>query len=1010
MPHPFIFSRPRSFQLSLPNFRLIITSLFPILFSILTLHAQGQSGASGSLGAKTSIALKPAEAPSSSSTQQISESQLVGLPLNGRSYGQLATLQAGVSDPSGGSASRGGGSGSLNVVGGRSTSNTFLLDGTNIMDSDNQVPRSASGIQLGSDSVLRVVVLSNSYGAESGRGSGGVLNSITRSGTPQFHGSLFEYFRNSKMDARNFFDPDSSPPPFKRNQFGFSLTGPIVKDRTFFMGSYESLRDRLTDTNIDFFPDEPSRKGIILDASGKILTIVNVNPRVAPYLALMPLPNVSISGSGVGVHAGSQYLPTDESFLMFRIDHKFTERDSLFARYTFDDANSQSSEITFLWNDVVQSRQQYLTLVGSHIFSTRTLMAWRAAYTRPVSRTHAISLIDIPVSMNFVPGTQNFGQITIPALSPFGPSVGQPEVKFLNSFQYGGDVIMQRGRHALRVGGDLHRYRLDSESSFYKAGSWSFNTLESFLAAGPSGTSLTVGLPGSTNGRKFRQTFLGLYVNDDVRINPRLQLNLGLRYEFTSLIHDNENRHAYVIDLLRDTKIQVGNLFERNGVGTFAPRVGLRWAPWSGRSTVFQAGFGIYYDPLLSYLQVGRKSSLPSFQVVVNPNFDSTTTFPNALAAATLPGAYPPRAVLMDYKHTVTPEVFRYHFSFQQSFWGGWDLQAAYVGARGNHLLRRYEANLFPVPVVTADGSLFFPDDCTERRRLGLTPSSLCRNGAGAVNPAFGTVDMINTDAQSFFNSLQLTASRRLSHGLSAQATYAFSKSVDDDSTAPGTSSANQYGFDRTSERGLSDFNSRHRLTINFFWNLPSGKGSRIFDSKIASGIIGGWKLGGIVSFRTGTPFTVQINTRTPGYLFSPTRPNLKAGSSNNPVTGITQGCAGVTPGQKLGTPDLNYDPCAFELPAPGTLGSLGRNTLIGPTVVNADASLQKEFSIDSKRRLQLRMEMFNVLNHPNFNKNQGNTAIVFSGSSGRRNSTAGRSALSVTTARQLQFALRFSF
>jgi hypothetical protein len=174
--------------------------------------------------------------------------------------------------------------------------------------------------------------------------------------------------------------------------------------------------------------------------------------------------------------------------------------------------------------------------------------------------------------------------------------------------------------------------------------------------------------------------------------------------------------------------------------------------------------------------------------------------------------------------------------------------------------------------------------------------------------------------------------------------------------------------------------------------------------------MLGGWRLGGIVSYRTGVPSTIEVNARTPGYLFAPERPNLIPGRSNNPTEGITEGCSGVAAGRKLGTPDLYYDPCAFSLPAPGTLGNLGRNTVIAPSVFNADVSLQKEFSIDSEKRLQFRAELFNLLNHPNFGRNQGNTAVVFSGRSGRRSSSAGRLSQSATTARQLQFALRLSF
>ena len=948
-------------------------------------------------------------ASSVAAAQTISESQLVGLPLNGRSYSQLATLQAGVTDPSAGSSSRGGGSGSLNVVGGRSTSNTFLLDGTNIMDTENQVPRSAAGVQLGSDAVLRVQVLSSFYGAEYGRGSGGVLNSITRSGTPQFHGTFFEYFRNSNLDARNFFDPGSEPAPFKRNQFGFTLTGPVWKDRTFLMGSFEALRDRLTETNIDFFPDALARQGILTDPAGRVLQTVEVHPSVKPYLALFPFPNAGTLGGGIGQNAAPQFLPTTENFLTVRLDHKVSGRDSFFVRYTFDDATSQNGETTYLWNDLVQSRQQYATLVASHIFNPRVLSSFRFGYTRPVANTRGLGLIDIPRSLFFVPEAPQFGQILIPSLSTLGPSPSLPNVNFMNSFQLGSDLLAQRGSHGLRLGFELHRYRLDGHSNFYKSAAWTFNSLESFLQGGTAGTNLTVGLPGSDNRREFRQTFAGLYLQDEQRISAQFRLSWGLRYELVSAIRDQMNRNVFISDTLRDQTLQVGPLFKGNpSLRSLAPRISLSWTPWQSRETVLQAGFGIYYDQIIGYAVSQRKATAPSYKYVVNPNFDSSATFPDALAAAALPGTFPPRVVFMDYRNTKTPTIYRYQFSLQQPLPGGWDLQASYVGARGNHLLRRYETNLFPTPIVRPDGSLFFPDDCLERQRQNLVPSPLCRPGAGPVNPAFGSFDLLNTDAQSFYNSFQFTASRRLSRGVALQASYSFSKSVDDESSSSGNTS--QYGLMRTLERGLSDFNIRHRLTMNYFWTLPSSRGQRGWSANLLSGILGGWRLGGIVSFRTGSPSTLAVNTRTPGYLFSPNRPNLLPGRSNNPTEGVTAGCSGVEAGKQLSTPDLHYDPCAFDLPPPGTLGNLGRNTVIGPSIFNADVSLQKEFSFDARRRLQFRAEFFNLLNHPNFGKNINNTTIVFAGNSGRRSSSAGRRAQSATTARQLQFALRFSF
>ncbi|HLA39231.1 MAG TPA: hypothetical protein VJ417_04500, partial [Candidatus Glassbacteria bacterium] len=284
-------------------------------------------------------------------------------------------MQAGISDPGTASGSRGVSGGNLTVSGGRSISNNYHLDGTNIMDTENKAPSSAAGVQLGSDAVYQVQVFSTTYSAEYGRGSGGVLNSITRSGSNEFHGSFFEYLRNSKLDARNFFDYDpqnptvrSQPPPFKRNQFGFTITGPVVKDKTFFMASYEGLRDRLTSTDLSFFPDADSRLGRLTNAAGELIQTIQVDPRVKPYLDLYPIPNETRFGRGVGRNFAPQYEPTDENFATFRVDQKISDRDGLFGRYTFDDATGRGDSNNYIFTSVLKSRQQYLTVAGSHIF------------------------------------------------------------------------------------------------------------------------------------------------------------------------------------------------------------------------------------------------------------------------------------------------------------------------------------------------------------------------------------------------------------------------------------------------------------------------------------------------------------------------------------------------------------------------------------------------------------------------------------------------------------------
>ncbi len=941
----------------------------------------------------------PAEPSPGSNANLINENLLTGLPLNGRSYTQLVTLDAGVSDSSSANASRGVSGGSLSFSGSRSSSNSFLLDGTNIMDAQNRPPRSAAGVRLGSDSILQVQVFSATYGAEYGRNNGGVMNSISRSGSDEFHGTFFEYFRNSKLDARNFFDRGSDPPPFKRNQFGFTLTGPIRRGRTYFMGSYEALRDRLNNTKIDTFVDADARQGIITDASGRPIRTVPVNPSVLPYLALMPLPNSTRLGEGLARNSSPQFLPTNENFFTIRIDHQLSDRDSLFGRYTFDDADSQQGGDNFLFARGVTTRQQYLTVVASHIFSPSVLASSRIGYTRPVDAQESVSSIEIPRSLFFVQDAPQFGEFNIPGAGTFGPVGFLPAGSVTNAFQFSGDGIVQREKHGLKFGLEVHRYRWDIFSGSAQGGEWSFNSLDSFLQGGPERTtSLTVALPGSSNKKSFRQTLVGLYGQDEYQVRPNLQLSLGFRYELTTLIRDRYGRDAFLEDPVHSTDVTIGPVLKHNpSLRNLSPRLGLSWSPGRSGNTTVNAGFGVYYDHMMAYPFDILKSGLPFYRVAVLTNFKSSDLFPDALQAASKVG-FPLQAQNLDYQNIDSPTMLRYNVMLQQRLSGNSNVQVGYVGARGNHLLRNYEANLFPLPIVRPDGSLFFPPD------------------VGPVNSAFqGGINLMTSDAQSFYNALLISADAQPGQALSLRATYTFSKSVDD-SSAFNFRGNQQYGLRRTLDRGLSDFDIRHRVTVNFFYTLPAtANGSSAF-SKVLSTILGSWRVGGIASVRTGLPTSGQINVRRPRYLFSATRPHLLPGQDKNPTQGVSIGCNDpmtgetfIEAGRELGTPDLMFDPCVFGVPAEGTIGNLGRNTMIVPSVFNLDVSLQRDFPLGNTRRLQFRAEFFNLPNHPNFRGPNRGSLLVFSGT-GRFSPTALSATGTATTARQIQFALRLSF
>ncbi|MBI4460467.1 MAG: TonB-dependent receptor [Acidobacteria bacterium] len=935
----------------------------------------------------------------SAAASVIDAAQLVGLPMNGRSYTQLATLQAGVSDPQGGG--RQGGTGStITISGGRGQWNSFLLDGTDINDTDNQVPQSAAGGQLGADALLQVQVLSVNYGAQYGRAAGGVLNAITRAGSNDLHGTLFEFLRNSKVDSRNFFDPEE-PPPFKRNQFGGTVGGPILRDQTFFLASAEILKNRLTETFPYFVPDNDVR--------------ASAAANVKPYIGLYPRAETPVLNNGrptgIAENRVPATQPTDEYFFMARIDQRLGQNDALFGRYAFDDA----IQVFFgqpYFRSISESRQQYATLTETHFFSLALLNTIRLSYTRPVvSFATAPEIVNVTPEDFFLPSAPQFGSIRIPGMTNLGPNPQYPSANVMNSYQVGDDVLYNRGAHTWRFGFLAERFQWNSFDSVGKSAIWTFSSLDSFLRGGDTGTRLDVALPGSSSYRSFRESLFGLYVQDDYKIRPNLTLNAGLRHEFTTMIRDKDGRTVHLRDERRDARPEEGPLMSRNpSLRNLAPRLGISWSPGRDSKTVIRAGFGIYYDQIVAYSVDSLRNTFPFYNQVILQNIDVSKTFPDALqAAGNAAGTRQLR--IFEYADPKTPTVYRYHFTWERELAAGAPLQITYVGQRGNHLLRSAEINQFPLPVRRADGSIYFPPDLDAAGNPDYDPRLGPDN---SINPAFRSIDKVFTDAQSFYNSLVLSLNPRPWKGLTVGGNYTFSKSVDDASTVAGGPSAGAptYGLDRKLNRSLSSFDSRHRFSMRYFYTLPFGPGQAWLGSGVLSQILGGWRVGGVLSLRSGQSAGVQYGLPTKDFLYYSERPNWRAGYDRTKLTeGVTAGCNGVQAGRELGGPDLYFDPCAFEAPAPGTIGNVSRTVMAGPGVENLDFSLQKEFSAGSERRLQFRAEFFNLPNHTNFRPpTTMGAGQVFRNASGVVSSSAGRLRSTATTPRQIQFALRLSF
>jgi len=907
----------------------------------------------------------------------VGEREIRDLPLNGRSFQQLALLQPGVQAAlAAGNDVVGGRTPKISINGARPEMNSFLLDGTDINNVYNKTPGSAAGVLLGVEAVLEFQVLTNAYSAEFGRSAGGIFNAVTRSGANRYTGSVFEFHRNSALDARNFFDPASLPKPeFTRHQFGGVFGGPLQRDRTFFFAAYEGLIERLGVTGVTAVPDDDARRGVIAGRS------IAMHPAVPQYLdVLFPRANGGSLGNGGAEYLFSQTQPTDEHFSQLRIDHRPSAANSVFVRATHDRAamiRIPPNKPPIATIDET-TRNTYVTGEYQHTFSQNTLNQLRLGLNRSVSLADNRRTIDIPSELAWLPG-EKFGYLTIQGLvTEMAGDFRLPRNDRLNNWQIGDIVIATRGRHLLRLGGQLQYLQFNQDTTSQAGGIVTFNNLELFLTGRPSNVDFAV--PGKIDPiRRYRQWVLAGFLQDDVRVTDGLSLNLGLRYEAVTVPTEADGKISNLRNVT-DTALTIGEPWHDNpSLKNFAPRVGVAWDPLGSGRTSIRGGFGIFHDQILPKYYFFSGSLNPPFTTrtsIVNP------PFPNVIAD------FDPNAYIRAQLQTVnfdlqTPHIIQFNASVQRALTGSIDVTAAYVGSRGRNLIRLGDANLAPETVVNGV----------------KTYNPL----AGRRNPNFTGVWQRMTDAKSFYDSLQLSLNRRYSGGWRAQVSYTLAESVDDASGINSQDFSNnvQYvsdWYDIEHDRGLSAFHARHNLTANASWDLPiaANRGG------VVGALLGGWQLNGITTLRTGHPFTVELGFNRSGNLnttgFSRhERPDLKPGCSPNPV---------------LGGWERYWDVNCFELPAVNTRGNLGRNTLIGPGLVSIDASLVKRFVIGGARTLEVRVEAFNVPNRPNFAIPSGRIAFTGVGTDGSPviAPTWGRITSTVTTSRQIQVGAKLTF
>jgi outer membrane receptor protein involved in Fe transport len=902
----------------------------------------------------------------------VTEQQIRDLPLNGRSFQQLALLQVGVTAAlAAGNDVVGGRTPKISINGARPEQNNFLLDGTDINNVYNKTPGSVAGVLLGVDAVLEFQVLSNAYSAEFGRSAGGVINAVTRSGTNTIHGSAFEFHRNSALDAKNYFDPKDKPiPPFTRNQFGATSGGPMIRDRTFFFAAYEGLVERLGITGVTNVPDDDARLGIL--PGGRI---VPLHPAIPRYInTLLPPANGRNLGGGIAEYLYTLTQPTDEHFAQGRIDHRLGGDDQLFVRYTISNGkvDRQAGNKPPIAFTKESSRNQYVTAEHQHVFSPSLLNTVRFGINRSVSLADNVRTIDIPPDMSWVPG-EPFGYFSISGVVlEAGGDYRLPRNDRLNNFQWGDTLFITRGRHSVRVGGQSQYIQFNQDTVSQRGAILTFANLESFLRG--QAISADVALPGLVDPiRNYRQWLFGFFVQDDVRINTRLSLNAGLRYEFVTVPTEANGKISNLRTVL-DPAVTVGDPWHENpSLKNFAPRVGVAWDPFGDGRTSVRAGYGIFHDEILPKYYF--------FSGSLNPPFTTRTSipappFPNIVAN------FDPNAPIRAQLQTVnfdlqTPYMQQFNVNIQRALPGDLDVMIGYVGSRGKNLIRLGDANLAPEEIVNGE-KVYFPD-------------------RGRRNPNFTGIWQRVTDAESFYDSLQLSAVKRYSRSFRGQVSYTWSKSIDDASGINSQDFGNvvQYGmdwYDRKRDRGWSAFHAAHNFALNASWDLPFGRSL----TGLAGGLLKGWQVNNVTTLMSGHPFTVRNGFNRSGNLNTTSfsmhdRPNLKPGC--DPI---------------LGGPDRYWDINCFELQAPNTRGNAGRNILIGPGLVAVDLAFVKSFELGSTRALQARIEIFNLPNRANFAVPSGQ--IGFTSAAGAVAPNWGRITSTTTTARQIQVGLKYLF
>ena len=992
------------------------------------------------------------------------------LPLNGRSWTDLATLQPGVNaiqtQPNFSAGTDRGNRGfgqQLTISGARPQQNNYRLDGVSLNDYSNGAPGSVLGGSLGVDAIQEFSVLTSNYSAEYGKTSGGVVNAITRSGTNKFHGSGYEFVRNSALDTRNFFDDPGKIPPFTRNQFGGTFGGPIFKDKTFFFADYEGVRQNKGITTLTTVPSQDARNGLLCqhpdDPNNPTCSkaTVTVDSKAAEYFTFFHLPDPTspiLNNGDAGHYSFSGQQIVSENFFTTRVDHNFSDKDRLFGTYMYDKTPYSSPDGLKNVEFATSTARQIVAIEETHLFTPNFANSLRFGYNHEIVANNQsqkainpdAARLDLGVGGASFVGRAAAQVIIGGGITPFSGGVGGSPTYFYhwNSAQLYDDALLTRGKHSLKFGGAFEREFLYVLSDTDPNGIFRFQNIAGFLSNSP--TKFQGGVATSTSPRNIRQNILGLYLQDDWRFRPNLTLNLGVRYEMATVLSETKGKFANLPSLTSSTPHLGSPFFSNPTLKNFEPRVGFAWDPFSNGKTAVRGGIGLFdVLPLPYQFILLTNQADPYFQyVAISP--DPGTFFsglsippPDQIPLSSL------RSTFVD-SHPKRNYVTQWNLNIQQQLAPNVTALVAYVGSRGVHQPFRVDEVNRVLPTKTPYGYLYPQIDIngnlTHGPNTGLPPVRF--------NP-YGSVRALTYNGGSSYHALETQVAKRMSHGVQLQGTFTWSKSIDTSSASVagdtfGNSISSLDAFDLKLSRGVSDFNVGRTFVVNGEWEIPTPKSL----SGPAKWALGGWQLGMIFTASDGVPFTATWGTG------GDPQNNLSSDDWAYPNRLGGAGCKTLT---KLGSRDAYIKSECFQVPTAPTLdfwtnncniappslvdgnnvqivlnhpqdplqdgagwlpalpcfnlrGNAGRNILKGPGLTSLDFSLFKNIpitKISERFNIQFRAEIFNIPNHANFAPpTTPDNSDIFDGTGFL--AAPGVLSRTTTTAREIQLAVKVIF